>query len=76
MSIRLLSLIPLGASDKVNPASNFTLQSPISPSGSRPFSLLESPLKPIQTEHVRASLSPGVRPSEYLASPQTRIPRQ
>jgi hypothetical protein len=58
-TIHLLSLIPLDASDKDKSASSFVLQSPISPSGSRPFSLLESPLKPIQTAHVRASSSSG-----------------
>jgi hypothetical protein len=56
-TIRLLSLIRMDAPDKDKSAPSFVLYSPISPSGSRPFSLLESPLSPVQTEHARATSS-------------------
>ncbi|KAH9990865.1 hypothetical protein BJV77DRAFT_1010745, partial [Russula vinacea] len=70
-TIRLLSLIPVDVSDKDKSAPAFVLQSPISPGRPRSFSLPETPLSPVQTDHGLPSLTANnsTAPTTALETP-------
>ncbi|KAI0270688.1 hypothetical protein BC834DRAFT_931437 [Gloeopeniophorella convolvens] len=78
-TIRLLSLVPLEATEKEKPAPTFVLRSPVSPSRPRSFSLPESPISPgVSSEHPRASssghappLAANISTAPTTASPET-----
>jgi hypothetical protein len=80
-TIRLLSLIPVDVSDKDKLAPTFMLQSPISSSRSRSFSIPETPISPVRTDrgrsppsrhaHVAPSLTANSSTAPTTASPET-----
>ena len=73
-TIRLLSLIPVDVSDKDKSAPAFVLQSPISPGRPRSFSLPETPLSPVQTDHGRSPPSSHVHVVPSLTANNSTAP--